>query len=629
MSMRSVVALGAVLLLALLVAPSFASAQGGVLYGSGYNDYGELGDGATGYRYGSESIPGVSNVMAVSVSYYDTLALLTNGTVEAWGGNEYGELGDGTKTERKSPVVVPGLSGVTAVAAGEYHSLALLSNHTVEAWGSNEHGQLGNNGANTETATPEVVPGLTNVTAIAAGSETSYALLANGTVEAWGKNKYGEVGDGTKTDRKAPVPLAGLENVVAISAGYDFALALLKNGTVEAWGYGGYGEIGTGSVGEQLSPAPVPGLSGVSAISAGGYFGLALLPNGTVDAWGYNGYGELGDGTETEERPVEQVPGVSNVAEVSGNGYFALVRLTNGTVEGWGYNDDGELGDLSSETRLTHELLPFPGAAIGLASGAYNYHSMVIEGAVGSVSSSSLTFAAQTVGSTSASQSVVLTNNGPAPMSISGDSLSGAGSGVFHKSSDSCQGATVAVGATCTIAYSFVPSAAGGASATLTLAASAAQALPSIALSGTGVAPVAPSLSAITLSASAFRAASSGASALAATASTGTFVIYTDSQAATATFIVEQQLKGLIAGSGRSKRCGKASKHPKKGAKHCTYYKTLGSFTHADTPGTNALRFTGRVAGRALKTGSYRLSASAKSAEGTSAVRTVAFKITH
>jgi hypothetical protein len=231
--------------------------------------------------------------------------------------------------------------------------------------------------------------------------------------------------------------------------------------------------------------------------------------------------------------------------------------------------------------------------------------SRVTDSAHSVVSDSTLTFPAQTVGTAGAAQSVVLTNEGPATLSISRDSLTGAGASAFKKAADNCQGTTLAAGATCAIAYVFVPTVIGVVNATLTVFSSTGQSLPTFSLSGTGVAPQAsapPRLSSLTLSASAFRAAHSGASAISASEPTGTFVIYSDSQAATAEFVVEKRVRGR--------------------------YKKLGGFTHTDAAGTNALRFTGRIAGHALPVGSYRLSASAQSAGGASAVRTATFQIT-
>ncbi len=230
----------------------------------------------------------------------------------------------------------------------------------------------------------------------------------------------------------------------------------------------------------------------------------------------------------------------------------------------------------------------------------------IVFGAHSVVSNSTLAFPDQTVGTTGTPQSVVLTNEGPATLSISRDLLTGAGSSAFKKAADDCEGTTLAAGATCAIEYVFVPTAIGVMSATLTVLSSTGQSLPTFSLSGTGVPPQAsspPRLSPLTLSASAFRAAHSGVSAISATAEpTGTFVIYTDSQAATAEFVVERRVRGR--------------------------FRKLGGFTHTDAAGTNALRFTGRVGGRALAAGSYRLSASAESAGGSSAVRTATFQIT-
>jgi len=625
-----------------------ARAQGGVAIMSGYDGYAELGDGGAtggGSRFWPELVPGLSNVVSASTSYYDTLALLSNGTVEGWGYNGFGELGDGTTEEQSTPVQIPGLSEVTAVAGGFHHGLALLSNGTVEAWGENEHGQLGD-GTTEGQLTPTPVPDLSNAVAVSAGCFDSFALLANGTVDAWGANGNGQLGGGsTNKPHKLPEQIAGLENIVAISAGCEYTIALLADGTVEAWGCNRYHERGDGELSgkctaEQPTPVPIPGLSEVAAISAGADFGLALLRNGTVEGWGYDEHGELGDGGPKEQFAPEPIPGLSEVAAISAGADFGLALLDNGTVEGWGNNLYGELGDLTSSERAFSEELAFANVAAGLAHGVLSYDTLVIEGARASVSSSALAFGVEPVGSQSPTLTLLVTDEGPAPLAISGDSLSGPGAGAFAKLSDACEGATLAPGAACAIEYAFAPSFAGGAGATVAISSSAAQPLPPVALTGTGtpidgatapgVTVAAPSLSRLMLSNRSFRAAHAGASVLPAARSGGTLVSYSDSQAAITTFAVQRQLSGVRVRTGKSKSC--ASSHRRRGRRErrlerCLYLRTLGSFTHADARGVNRLRFSGRIAGVALQPGRYRLTATARSSAGASVARSVAFTI--
>ena len=139
------------------------------------------------------------------------------------------------------------------------------------------------------------------MTVAPAASATSYSAYA------WGYNGFGELGNGTSTGPDAcayndpcgttPAAVTGLSGVTAVSAGgVGFDLALLSTGTVEAWGDNRFGQLGDGTTTSSDVPVAVTGLSGVIAISAGGDFALALLSNGTVKAWGDDDTGQLGDG---------------------------------------------------------------------------------------------------------------------------------------------------------------------------------------------------------------------------------------------------------------------------------------------------------------------------------------------
>jgi alpha-tubulin suppressor-like RCC1 family protein len=98
-------------------------------------------------------------------------------------------------------------SGVTAVAAGSFHSLA-VKNGGVWAWGQNGVGQLGD-GTTTGSLTPVQIDSadLTDITAVAAGYRSSYALSADGSLWVWGENYFGQLGLGDTTNRLTPTHL--------------------------------------------------------------------------------------------------------------------------------------------------------------------------------------------------------------------------------------------------------------------------------------------------------------------------------------------------------------------------------------------------------------------------------------
>jgi alpha-tubulin suppressor-like RCC1 family protein len=327
------------------------------------------------------------------------------GPVVAWGFNGGGQLGDGTTTTRTVPVTVcavgqsapcPGqLTSVIEVAAGDDDiSAALLSDGTVLAWGNGSTGAVGN-GTTTGSTTPSRVCAigatapcstfLTGVTAIAAGRSHMLALLADGSVAAWGLNGHGQLGDGTVTNRSVPVRVCAvgqptpctsfLTGVTELVGANGHSVALLTDGTVLAWGGNDSGQLGNGTTAGSDTPVRVCAtgqtapctsfLSGISSLGPGLLDNsLAVGPGGSVFAWGNNFFGQLGDGTTTDRLTPVQTCAVgasapcssflTGITAVAGGSFSHSVAIgAGGAAFGWGSNGSGQLGDGSTTARST------------------------------------------------------------------------------------------------------------------------------------------------------------------------------------------------------------------------------------------------------------------------------------
>ena len=84
----------------------------------------------------------------------EQIVMKSDGTVWDWGCNAEGELGNGTTNNADLPLQVLGPGGagylapVAAIQGGELHNTALKANGTVWAWGINKYGQLGDGSTN-------------------------------------------------------------------------------------------------------------------------------------------------------------------------------------------------------------------------------------------------------------------------------------------------------------------------------------------------------------------------------------------------------------------------------------------------------------------------------------------------
>lgn len=238
------------------------------------------------------------------------------GALQCWGASDRGQTGDGWAARRRPlPVRVPGLTDVSAVAAGGSHTCALSAGR-VFCFGDNDDGQAGAERPLVWLA-PAPVPGLPEpATAVAAGLEHTCAIAA-GSVLCWGRNEQGEAGaPPPRADCRAPhrvlpcrappTPVEGIEGEPEALALGDRHACALAGGRVFCWGDGRAGALGDGSRESRHRAAPVDGPTGeVVSIAAGSRHACAVA-DAAVWCWGA--------GRATPER-VEGLPaGVLRVA---------------------------------------------------------------------------------------------------------------------------------------------------------------------------------------------------------------------------------------------------------------------------------------------------------------------------
>ena len=147
-------------------------------------------------------------------------------------------------------------------------------------------------------------------------------------------------------------------------------------------------------------------------------------------------------------------------------------------------------GSCSISVTFTPTAAGTRGASVTIADNAAGSpHTVTLSGTGGAVpivslSSGSLTFANQNVGTTSAAQSVTLNNTGTAALTITSIAVTGTNAGDFAQT-NTC-GASVAAGGNCSISVTFTPTAAGSRNASVTITDNAAGSPHTVTLSGTG-----------------------------------------------------------------------------------------------------------------------------------------------
>jgi uncharacterized protein YjdB len=279
----------------------------GSIWSWGYNYSGQLGHGTAGsYNQTPRQIGTSADGAAISAGYEHCAAIKTNGSLWEWG-----IINGYLKEYQRSPIQVGNDTDWVTASAGGADTLAIKADGSLWGWGTNESGMLGNgsrrqssmDGAPVVGATPAQVGKAKDWAAVSAGSGHVLAIKADGSLWAWGRSSEGQLGDGTTslttTYRLTPGQMGTAKDWVTASAGGLSSFAIKTDGSLWAWGTNKFGQLGDGSTTTRSVPVQVGTEKDWVAVFAGTEHTLALKSDGSVWAWGNNDRGQLGDGTTT------------------------------------------------------------------------------------------------------------------------------------------------------------------------------------------------------------------------------------------------------------------------------------------------------------------------------------------
>jgi alpha-tubulin suppressor-like RCC1 family protein len=311
---------------ALSTTPDFTTSTGGQTYTVAVQAKCVVGSYASPWSSTSGSASYTRPVVWTQIGggWHNTCGLASNGKVYCWGRNQYGQLGNNNSaiTQSLIPIAVDTSSAsslygktVKSIAVGSYHTCALATDNTINCWGYNTNGQLGNNDISiTKVFTPVQVNTTSGISSL-----------------------YGKT-------------------IASIVASDRSTCALATDNTIHCWGGNDDGNLGNNSVTLSIVPTQVNTASGVSSlygktirsIAAAYYGACALATDNTVSCWGDNDYGEIGDNTYGTDRLVPTLvntaSGISSlygktVAAIAPASDHACALTSDGIVHCWGFNN--------------------------------------------------------------------------------------------------------------------------------------------------------------------------------------------------------------------------------------------------------------------------------------------------
>lgn len=220
-----------------------ARTTNGEVYCWGDREFGKAGDGSMVDNKGREKPTAgkaiLTNATSLAVSMIHACATLADGSVSCWGQCRSGACGQPPKPPWiVRPTKTTKVKDLARVFAGEDATCGIDKAGAVSCWGRSRHGILGPSITDDkphDTPSKIELPAPAAEVAVGIGGHAC-ARLTTGAVLCWGNNEHGQLGDGTTKSRAAPAPVKGIEKATSIAAGPDTSCAIVEGGRLFCWG---------------------------------------------------------------------------------------------------------------------------------------------------------------------------------------------------------------------------------------------------------------------------------------------------------------------------------------------------------------------------------------------------------
>ena len=274
------------------------------LWAWGLNGAGDFGTSNTTQNNSPINILVGTSWNKASVGLDFALFLANDGKLYTSGFNNYGQIGDGTKTNKSSPILLTGNTW-KSIEAGSYFAAAISNDNRLWMWGNNSVGNLGNLSITNTSSPVQTAYNTTDWSMVSCGYGFVAALKTDNSLWTWGSNLYGQLGRNAFGGAcSSPMRVGFNTNWVSISCGKDHIAAVTSDNKLWVWGKNTSGQLGLKDAINRNSPIQVSYVgqqigSYVSQIAAGGDNTAYISTGGRLYITGSNSNGQIGTAAST------------------------------------------------------------------------------------------------------------------------------------------------------------------------------------------------------------------------------------------------------------------------------------------------------------------------------------------